>query len=135
MAGVDTVNAELIGRLPEAGPVVMVNLLRLRDRDAYRRYSELTMPLIKARGGTVLWAGNGEAVALGDAQDDAWDYIVLVRYPSRTAFLDMIGSADYAAANVLREQAVARHVVVASSQTYSKLAADVPRGSGDASSG
>lgn len=123
MAGVDTVNAELIARLPESGPVVMVNLLRLRDRDAYRRYSEMTMPLIKARGGTVLWAGDGEAVALGDARADAWDYIVLVRYPSRAAFLDMIGSADYAAANLLREQAVARHVVVASSQTYSKLAA------------
>lgn len=135
MAGVDTVHADLIGRLPEAGPVVMVNLLRLRDRDAYRRYSEKTMPLIKARGGTVLWAGNGEAVALGDAQADAWDYIVLVRYPSRAAFLDMIGSADYASANLLREQAVARHVVVASSQTYSKLAEGVPRGSGDASNG
>lgn len=121
MAGPKEVNAELIGGLPDAGPVVMVNLLRLRDRAAYKRYSELAMPLIKARGGTVLWAGDGEAVAFGDPQADRWDYVVLVRYPSRAAFLDMIRSAEYAAANIQREQAVAKHVIVASSETYSKM--------------
>lgn len=62
MVELKDVNAGLIAGLPDLGPVVMVNLLPLRDRDAYRRYSELAMPLIKARGGTVIWAGNGEAV-------------------------------------------------------------------------
>jgi uncharacterized protein (DUF1330 family) len=121
MAGTEGINAELIAKLPDTGPVVMVNLLRLRDREAYRRYSELAMPLIKTRGGTVLWAGNGEAVAFGDPAADRWDYVVLVRYPSRAAFLDMIRSPEYAAANAFREQAVARHVVLASSETYSKM--------------
>jgi len=45
----------------------------------------------------------------------------LVRYPSRAAFLDMIGSPEYAVANLPREQAVARHVILATSETYSKL--------------
>ncbi len=121
MAGPKEANAELIASLPDAGPVVMVNLLRLRDRAAYRRYSELAMPLIKARGGTVLWAGNGEAVAFGDAQSDRWDYVVLVRYPSRAAFLEMLRSSEYAAANVQREQAVERHVILAAAETYSKM--------------
>ena len=121
MTGPQEINAELIAGLPDAGPVVMVNMLRLRDRAAYKRYSELTMPLIKARGGTVLWAGNGEAVAFGDAAADRWDYVVLVRYTSRAAFLDMIRSPDYAAANAHREQAVAKHVILASTETYSKL--------------
>lgn len=121
MAGPKEVNAELIASLPDAGPVVMVNLLRLRDRAAYKRYSELTMPLIKARGGTVLWAGNGEAVAFGDIQADRWDYVVLVRYPTRAAFLDMVHSPEYAAANRHREQAVAKHVILASTETYSKI--------------
>ncbi len=121
MAGPKEVNAALISSLPDTGPVVMVNMLRLRDRQAYKRYSELTMPLIKARGGTVLWAGNGEAVAFGDPQADRWDYVVLVRYPSRAAFLDMMDSPAYAAANVYREQAVERHVIVASMETYSKM--------------
>ena len=121
MAGPREINADLIASLPDRGPVVMVNLLRLRDRDEYRRYSELTMPLIKARGGTVLWAGNGEAVAFGNAAQDHWDYVVLVRYPSRAAFLDMMASPGYAAANVHREAAVAKHVILAAAQTYSKI--------------
>jgi uncharacterized protein (DUF1330 family) len=121
MAGPKEINAELIGSLPDAGSVVMVNLLRLRDRAAYKRYSELAMPLIKARGGTVLWAGNGEAAAFGDPRADCWDYVVLVRYPSRAAFLDMVRSPEYAAANVHREQAVAKHVILAAAETYSKM--------------
>ena len=122
MAGPKEVNAERIASLPDTGPVVMVNLLRLRDRAAYKRYSELAMPLIKARGGTVLWAGDAEAVAYGDAQADRWDYVVLVRYPSRAAFLDMVRSPEYAAANLHREQAVETHVILASTETYSKMA-------------
>ena len=79
------------------------------------------MPLIKARGGTVIWAGDGEAVAFGDASADRWDYVVLVRYPSRAAFLDMMGSPEYAAANEHRELAVERHVILAATETYSKM--------------
>lgn len=123
MAGPKEINADLIASLPDQGPVVMVNMLTLRDRAAYTRYSRATMPLIKARGGTVLWAGDGEAVAFGDASGDRWDYVVLVQYPSRAAFLDMMNSPEYAAANVHREQAVARHVILATNQTYSKLKA------------
>jgi uncharacterized protein (DUF1330 family) len=114
-------NTDLIASLPDIGPVVMVNMLRLRDRAAYKRYSELTMPLIKARGGTVIWAGDGEAVAYGDPTADRWDYVVLVRYPSRAAFLDMLASPEYAAANVHREQAVEKHTILASRETYSKM--------------
>lgn len=121
MAGPKEINAELIAGLPDHGPVVMVNMLTLRDRAAYTRYSQATMPLIKARGGTVLWAGDGEAVAFGDATGDRWDYVVLVRYPSRAAFLDMMNSPEYAAANLHREQAVARHVILATTETYSKM--------------
>lgn len=121
MAGPKEINVSLVESLPDTGPAVMVNMLKLRDRAAYTRYSEATMPLIKARGGTVLWAGNGEAVAFGDAQTDRWDYVVLVRYPSRAAFLDMMGSPEYAAANVHREQAVEKHVILATAETYSKM--------------
>ncbi len=121
MSGPKEINADLIAGLPDEGPVIMVNMLNLRDRAAYTRYSEATMPLIKARGGTVIWAGDGEAVAFGDASADRWDYVVLVRYPSRAAFLDMMGSPEYAAANEHRELAVERHVILAATETYSKM--------------
>lgn len=123
MAGPKEINAELIASLPDTGPVVMVNMLTLRDRAAYTRYSQATMPLIKARGGTVLWAGDGEGVAFGNATTDRWDYVVLVRYPSRAAFLDMMNSPEYAAANEHRAQAVDRHVILATTETYSKMPA------------
>lgn len=122
-------NAQLLRNLAETGPVVMVNLVRFRAHsrdgngsgwDAYVRYSEGVMPLIKGGGGTVLWAGNAEAVAYGDAEQDRWDYVVLVRYPSRKAFLEMVTSAEYARANVHRDNGVERHVIVAMKQSYSK---------------
>ena len=124
-------NESLVRNLPDEGPVVMVNLLRMRSRsrdgdgtgwDAYTRYSRATMKLIKARGGTVLWGGNGEGVAFGDAAKDRWDYVVLVQYPSRAAFLDMVTSPDYEAANIHRENGVEEHVILASAETYSKFA-------------
>ena len=124
-------NDALIRNLPDNGPVVMVNLVRFREAsadgngsgwDAYVRYSEITMRLIKARKGTVLWAGKPEAVAFGETADGRWDYVVLVQYPSRAVFLDMMTSAEYASANVHRENGVEDHVILAANQTYSKLA-------------
>ena len=59
--GVDLLNIEGLKELEHAGPIVMVNLMRFHDRsldgdgsgwDAYLRYSALTVPMIKARGGT-----------------------------------------------------------------------------------
>ena len=119
--GPKEINAELIGRLPDHGPVVMVNLVRYRDRAEYKRYSELTMPLIKQRGGTVLWAGNAEGVAFGAPDENRWDYVVLVRYPSRAAFLDMMASPEYAIANAHRARGHEKHVILATAETYSKL--------------
>ncbi|HZQ72549.1 MAG TPA: DUF1330 domain-containing protein [Burkholderiales bacterium] len=123
-------NEALLRSLPDQGPVVMLNLVRFRaqsadgegsGRDAYLRYSVAAMRLIKARGGTVLWAGDVEGAALGDPSGQRWDYAVLVRYPSRAAFLGMMTSAEYARANVHRENGLEDHVILATSETYSKL--------------
>jgi hypothetical protein len=63
---VDLLNIEGLEETEHQGPIVMVNLMRFRDRsldgqgsgwDAYLRYSALTVPMIKARGGTLLWTG------------------------------------------------------------------------------
>jgi uncharacterized protein (DUF1330 family) len=111
----------------------MLNLMRFRERsldghgsgwDAYLRYSALAIKLIKARGGTIVWAGDAEAVALGEADRHRWDYVALVRYPSRAAFLDMMTSPQYAAANVERENGCADHAIIAVRETYNNL---IPR--------
>ncbi len=102
--GVELLNIRGLESLARDKPVVMVNLMRFRERsldgdgsgwDAYLRYSALTVPMIKARGGTLLWTGNATAVALGIEEGNQWDYVALVYYPTVAAFIEMMTSADY----------------------------------------
>ncbi len=50
-----------------------------------------------------------------------WDYIVLVRYPSRAAFLKIVTLPEYAVGNVHRENCVEDHLILPASETYSKF--------------
>ena len=129
--GVDLLNVRGLNALEHQGPVVMVNLMRFREYsldgdgsgwDAYLRYSALTVPLIKARGGTLLWTGDAKAVALGAQEDNRWDYLALVYYPSVTAFIDMMTSADYETrCDPHRTNGCAEHVIIATAEAYSKF--------------
>jgi len=95
--GVDLLNVRGLEAMEPGAPVVMVNLMRFRERsldgdgsgwDAYLRYSALTVPMIKARGGTLLWTGDAKAVALGAEAGNQWDYLALVYYPTVAAFIE-----------------------------------------------
>jgi len=129
--GVDLLNVEGLKALDRQAPIVMVNLMRFRERsldgdgsgwDAYLRYSALTVPMIKARGGTLLWTGEAKAVALGKQDGNAWDYLALVHYPSLTAFIDMMTSADYEnLCDPHRRNGCAEHVIIATTEAYSKF--------------
>src|SRR4051794_33125825 len=105
------------------GAVVMLNLVRYRQpggKDEYLAYSRGFVPLLKQRGGTILWAGEVTGVALGG--DDAdWDYAALVRYPSRHDFVAVMTSEAYAAINPHRLAALAEHLILPVTETYSKL--------------
>ena len=128
---VDLLNVRGLKQLEHQGPVVMVNLMRFRERsldgdgsgwDAYLRYSVLTVPLIKARGGTLLWTGDAKVVALGREEGNQWDYLALVYYPSVAAFIDMMTSADYETrCDPHRTNGCAEHVIIATSEAYSKF--------------
>ena len=129
--GVDLLNIEGLAALDRQAPVVMVNLMRFRERsldgngsgwDAYLRYSALTVPMIKARGGTLLWTGNARAVALGPQAGNQWDYVALVYYPSVAAFVDMMRSPDYENfSDPHRRNGCAEHVIIATAEAYSKF--------------
>src|SRR3974390_1303309 len=129
--GVDSLNVRGLERLERDKPVVMVNLMRFRARsldgdgsgwDAYLRYSALTVPMIKARGGTLLWTGNARTVALGDANGNRWDYVALVYYPTVAAFVDMMASAAYEnTCDPHRHNGCAEHVIIATEEAYSKF--------------
>ena len=107
------------------GAVVMLNLVKYLQpdgRDEYLVYSRGFIPLLKRCGGTILWAGDVTGVALGDDDADDWDYAVLVQYPDRQAFVDVMTSDEYAAINVHRRAGLSRHVILPVSETYSKFA-------------
>lgn len=106
------------------GPIVMVNLLKYRDkaayaadrpeakdgisgREAYQRYAAVALPCVGEAGGGIVWAGQQALVFIGGAQDE-WDDVVCVRYPSRQAFMEMIARPDYRAATHHREAGLAR---------------------------
>ena len=129
--GVELLNVSGLESLDLRAPVVMVNLMRFRERsldgdgsgwDAYLRYSALTVPMIKARGGTLLWTGDAKAVALGRQDGNQWDYLALVYYPTVSAFIDMMTSQDYEQrCDPHRTNGCAEHVIIATKEAYSKF--------------
>jgi uncharacterized protein (DUF1330 family) len=129
--GVELLNVSGLERLDLRAPVVMLNLMRFRERsldgdgsgwDAYLRYSALTVPMIKARGGTLLWTGDAKAVALGRQDGNQWDYLALVYYPDVSAFIDMMTSQDYERrCDPHRTNGCAEHVIIATAEAYSKF--------------
>ncbi|NOJ42251.1 DUF1330 domain-containing protein [Bradyrhizobium australiense] len=129
--GVDLLNVRGLAELDQQAPVVMVNLMRFRERsldgdgsgrDAYLRYSALTVPMIKARGGTLLWTGEAQAVALGLEAGNTWDYLALVYYPTVAAFINMMTSAEYEnRCDPHRTNGCADHVIIATREAYSKF--------------
>lgn len=107
----------------DEGPVVMLNLLKFKERSsdgdssggaAYGKYGDAVVEMIEARGGKVVWSGRAEQILIGDPADD-WDVVVLVQYPSRRAFVEMVSTPEYEQAHEHREAGLERTVVVACS--------------------
>jgi uncharacterized protein (DUF1330 family) len=99
--------ADLTSRAEE-GPVTMLNLLAFKPdggRERYMEYGEAVFPLLEKAGGRVVFQGAAAPVVLGD---ESWDLVLLVEYPTRRAFLDMVGSPEYQAIAHLRTEALRR---------------------------
>ncbi len=69
--------------------------------------------MVESRGGKVVWTGQPEQVLIGDDERDAWDLVVLVSYPSRAAFIDMVTSPKYSESHTHRERGLERTVLLA----------------------
>jgi uncharacterized protein (DUF1330 family) len=102
------------------GPIVMVNLLKFRERahypdgrdphlsgrDAYQRYGAAFAPLLHAAGGRVVYVGDVNGLMLGRV-DALWDQVALAQYPSRAEFLRLMATPEYRAITVHREAGLA----------------------------
>ena len=104
------------------GEVVMLNLLKYKPKasdgggtgeDAYRRYSQEVLDMVKAQGGHVVWMGSPRHVFIGDVDENDWDAVALVSYPSRQHFLDMISTPSYKDSHKHRESGLERTVLIA----------------------
>lgn len=89
---------------PMEQPMVMLNLLRFKEvadyssnsalapqspisgREAYQRYIEQMLPLLRASGGEVLFLGDASGFFIGP-QEEVWDMVMLVRQHSLASFL------------------------------------------------
>lgn len=97
------------------GPVVMLNLLRFAPggRTPYAEYARQVAQRFSARYGVeVLYAGQG-STALVAEDGQAWDAVMLVRYPSREAFSRMVADPEYQEVTGLRTQALSEAVLQA----------------------
>jgi uncharacterized protein (DUF1330 family) len=88
---------------PAPGPVVMLNLLRFEPggEAAYRRYAEAMRRIVEGRGGRFLWSGRATSQVIG-AGGEGFEWVGLVEYPSRKAFVEIATSAEVAAIGVDR---------------------------------
>jgi uncharacterized protein (DUF1330 family) len=101
-------------------PFVMVNLLKFKSitdagetgQAAYQRYAKNTAPHLAQAGGRLVWAGAATQVFIG-IPGKAWDWILLIEYPSRKAFLSMIADPAYTAIHEDREAGLEDSVLMA----------------------
>ncbi len=97
------------------GPVVMLNLLRFAEggRASYEAYATaLSETFLPRYHGKVLYVGDG-STALVAEDGQAWDVVLLVEYPSRRAFSDMVADPDYQQVTHLRTEALTEAVLQA----------------------
>ena len=114
---IDPTGADLKRFLAEdpGGPVVMLNLLRYRPdggREQYQQYVEHFRRTASKHGAQVLYVGDGSTPLVAEQGQD-WDAVLLVRYPSRQAFSEMVRDPEYAAGTHLRTGALVEAVLQA----------------------
>ncbi len=108
-----------------AEPVVMLNLLRFKERadgiddgvsgrEAYERYAQATGPFLAGVGGKLLLAVDAKQMVIGPEQLE-WDMALMVEYPSPQKFLEMASDADYLRIHEHRAAALADSRLIACS--------------------
>jgi uncharacterized protein (DUF1330 family) len=109
--GIDTPDQEamtaFMGRASE-GPVYMLNLLEFQPDGGAERYAEYgaaVAPLLERAGESPVFAGRPAEHLIGEG---SWDMVLVVSYPTRQAFVDMVSSPEYQEIEHLRSESLIR---------------------------
>jgi uncharacterized protein (DUF1330 family) len=89
------------------GPVVMLNLLKFKPggRASYESYAREIQPFLDKVGAQPLFIGDCDTTLVAPEAHD-WDAVLIVRYPSRSAFSQMVADPDYQGITGLRTEAL-----------------------------
>jgi uncharacterized protein (DUF1330 family) len=113
---VDPTGADLKRYLAEdpGGEVVMLNLLSYKEAgvDSYTQYAERIQPFLERVGASMVYVGDCSTTLVAP-QRWPWDAVLLVRYPSRTAFSQMVMDPEYQEITHLRTEALDEAVLQA----------------------
>jgi hypothetical protein len=90
----------------------MLNLLRFVDggEQGYEVYLAHFVPHAEAVGASVVYYGRGLPPLVAE-DGQAWDAVLLVSYPTRRAFCDMVRDPAYQAGTQLRTEALVEAVL------------------------
>jgi uncharacterized protein (DUF1330 family) len=111
-------------------PIVMVNLLKFKDRAvyqdgradagdgraAYDRYGAEMRGFVERHGGRILFVGEVKSLVIGEVEG-LWDAVALVEYPSSEAFVKIAMSPDVAKFGIHREAGLAGQLLIQTLQT------------------
>ncbi len=100
---------------PSADPIVMLNLLRFRDkaqyadgrattltgREAYMIYGDAMRRVVEKNGGKFMFSGMIEQLVIGTVEQ-LWDVAAIVEYPSAAAFARIATSPEVSEIGVHR---------------------------------
>jgi hypothetical protein len=89
-------------------PISMVNLLKFKDKAEYEdgRETNLTGAEAYAIYGNEVYSGDVTRLMLGEIEE-LWDMVVIARYPSKKAMLDMIMKPEYIESSIHRTAGLA----------------------------
>ena len=94
----------------------MLNLLKFKKeggRKSYVRYIKEAGRFIEEVGGKLLLLSKPKELLNGN---QTWDLLMLVKYPSRKAFLTMVNNPEYLKIHSFREEALDNAVLYATDE-------------------
>ena len=128
---------KMMGPGPD-GPIVMVNLLKFKDkavyrdgretdltgREAYDIYSRAVIQLIQEFDGRIFFSADVTELAVG-LVEDLWDEVALAEYPNRAAMAAMTSSEAWRDMAVHREAGLEGQLNIAT--VYNSSVANQPQ--------
>ena len=91
-------------QLPEDTPVVMLNLLKFKDRvtetglsgaESYKEYMRQAAPFFAKADAEILFLGKPQTMLIGPEDEDLWDKVLIIKYNTISGFLGMVQAEGY----------------------------------------